>query len=187
MPTEERLQRLQEEVVNQRPRVFKYCKKHLLDSLRGDITEAAKDITQGVMVKAIEKIAEYHDQGNLSAWILRIAHNEMVNYVKKERRMLLLVDFLPPDESVEDINWEFVFMGFDEPDLFDRCLELEEVRLAVDCYRKLLARYPKCFEAFSQVVILDHTYKEAAHKLGVPVGTIKSQVHRAWRRIQLTR
>ncbi|MDD5289065.1 MAG: sigma-70 family RNA polymerase sigma factor [Dehalococcoidales bacterium] len=52
----------------------------------GNQTEA-EDMTQQVFVRAYESIGSYQWQGiPFSAWLFRIAHNQMVDYVRKQSK-----------------------------------------------------------------------------------------------------
>jgi RNA polymerase sigma-70 factor (ECF subfamily) len=47
----------------------------------------AEDMTQQVFVKAYESIGSYQNQGvPFTAWLFRIAHNQMVDYVRKSAK-----------------------------------------------------------------------------------------------------
>jgi RNA polymerase sigma-70 factor, ECF subfamily len=47
----------------------------------------AEDMTQQVFVRAYESIGSYQSQGiPFSAWLFRIAHNQMVDYVRKQSK-----------------------------------------------------------------------------------------------------
>jgi len=57
----------------------------------------AEDMTQQVFVKAYESIGTYRWQGiPFSAWLFRIAHNQMVDYVRKHSKQ----QTIPLDESL---------------------------------------------------------------------------------------
>ncbi len=58
----------------------------------------AEDMTQQVFVRAYESIGSYRWQGiPFTAWLFRIAHNQMVDYVRKQskRPMVSLDESLP--------------------------------------------------------------------------------------------
>ncbi len=62
----------------------------------GNMAEA-EDMTQQVFVKAYESIDSYRWQGiPFSAWLFRIAHNQMVDFVRKESKKKTI----PFDESL---------------------------------------------------------------------------------------
>jgi RNA polymerase sigma-70 factor (ECF subfamily) len=48
--------------------------------------EDALDITQNVFVKVYEKAATFRGTGSFKAWLLRITHNEGLNWVRGEAR-----------------------------------------------------------------------------------------------------
>jgi RNA polymerase sigma-70 factor, ECF subfamily len=75
----------------------------------GSKTEA-EDMTQQVFIRAYESIGSYKSQGiPFSAWLFRIAHNQMVDFVRKEskKQTIPLDDEMPvlsdsnPDNEVE--------------------------------------------------------------------------------------
>ena len=62
----------------------------------GNQTEA-EDMTQQVFIKAYESIGSYQWQGvPFTAWLFRIAHNQMVDYVRKQSKK----PTIPLDESL---------------------------------------------------------------------------------------
>lgn len=57
----------------------------------------AEDMTQQVFIKAYESIGSYRWQGiPFSAWLFRIAHNQMVDFVRKQSKK----PWVPLDESL---------------------------------------------------------------------------------------
>ena len=58
----------------------------------------AEDMTQQVFIKAYESIGSYQSQGvPFTAWLFRIAHNQMVDYVRKQSKK----QTVPLDESLQ--------------------------------------------------------------------------------------
>jgi len=58
----------------------------------------AEDMTQQVFIKAYESIGSYQSQGvPFTAWLFRIAHNQMVDYVRKQSKR----QTVPLDESLQ--------------------------------------------------------------------------------------
>jgi RNA polymerase sigma-70 factor (ECF subfamily) len=57
----------------------------------------AEDMTQQVFIRAYESIGSYRWQGiPFSAWLFRIAHNQMVDFVRKQSKK----PWVPLDESL---------------------------------------------------------------------------------------
>lgn len=64
----------------------------------GDRTEA-EDITQQVFINAIKSISSFRWKGApFSAWLFRIAHNQIVDYLRKKSKRATV----PLDESIRD-------------------------------------------------------------------------------------
>jgi RNA polymerase sigma-70 factor (ECF subfamily) len=49
-------------------------------------TDDALDITQNVFLRAYQKLDLYRGEGTFKAWLVRIAHNESVSWLRKEKR-----------------------------------------------------------------------------------------------------
>ena len=64
----------------------------------GDRTEA-EDITQQVFINALKSISSFKWKGApFSAWLFRIAHNQIVDYFRKKSKRVTV----PLDESIRD-------------------------------------------------------------------------------------
>src|SRR3982074_3302380 len=64
------------------PRVFGY----LFQRLHGD-AEEAEDLTADVFTRIYEKIDDFHPRGaSFSAWVFRIAHNRLIDSVRRRPR-----------------------------------------------------------------------------------------------------
>lgn len=46
----------------------------------------AMDITQDVFLKTWQKLDLYHGTGSFKAWLVRIAHNESISWLRRQRR-----------------------------------------------------------------------------------------------------
>ena len=65
----------------------------------GDRTEA-EDITQQVFLSAVKSISSFKYKGTpFSAWLYRIAHNRIVDYLRKKKRATVQLD-----ETIADKN-----------------------------------------------------------------------------------
>jgi RNA polymerase sigma-70 factor (ECF subfamily) len=119
----------------------------------------ADDVTQEAFVRAFRSLRTFRAQSRFASWLLRIVHNCAVDAQLRARRDRILAE-----RAVEGVR-EASQTGAAE----DR-LRLQE---AVD----LLP--PKLRQPFVLIEILGYDYRETADVLGVPVGTLKSRMHRA--------
>ena len=61
--------------------VFVLCVKMTNDR------EISEEITQDVMIKCIEKINAFEGKSKLKTWVYKIAHNEVLNHLRKNKLM----------------------------------------------------------------------------------------------------
>ena len=141
-------------------KIKRYGQKFL--SSFDDISDAVQDI----FIKAYKNIQSFDIKRKFSTWLYRIAHNEFVNMLKKNKRSpLLSFDFdvfLPFLVSKEDINGEIEKKEM--KNLVDKCLDKLEEK-----YREPIALY--YFEGMS--------YKEISNVMKIPVSTVGVRVRRA--------
>ena len=155
-----------------------------LDSLYGYAlhlshnTEDAADLVQDTYARAFRSFQQYTLGTNAKAWLFAILRNTFLNQRRSIRRRPLeihcdWIDELAADESVDPDR-----RG---PDPYRRFLN----NLLREDIANALARLPEDFR--SAVVLCDvdgFSYSEIAEILGVPVGTVRSRIHRGRSRLR---
>jgi RNA polymerase sigma-70 factor (ECF subfamily) len=130
--------------------------------LTGDDHEA-QDLVQEVLLRVRKGLATYQP-GSMEGWLSRIATNAFLDDVRRRKRRP--VEPLPDDP-------ERVLAGAPSADeALDRAALPDHVQAA-------LRALPDDFRA--AVVLCDvvgFSYQEIAESLGVPVGTVRSRIHR---------
>ena len=125
--------------------------------------DVAEDIFQETFIKAVRVIDEgrYVDSGKFLSWILRIAHNQVIDYFRARKQ----------DKSVTESDAGFDVLGtlrFAEPTVEDRIV-CEQVACDV---RALVERLP---EEQREVVRLRYygnlSFKEIAEQTDVSINT----------------
>jgi RNA polymerase sigma-70 factor (ECF subfamily) len=113
------------------PRVFGY----LFQRLNGD-AEEAEDLTADVFAKVYEKIDGFQPQGApLSAWVFRIAHNRLIDSVRRRpRQTLIALDDAP------EITSGPVFAGIDQQVALDQ-IKLGLTRLTNEQRQVVVLRF----------------------------------------------
>lgn len=141
------------------PTVFRLCGS----------TEDALDLLQDAFLRAFEKLGSFHGESSFYTWVYRIAVNLALSDRRKHRHVH--VGPLARGETSLDPPGD--------PEATDpgRPLELRE---RDDAVRAALAALADDHRA---VVILKEydglRYEEIAATLGVPIGTVRSRLHRA--------
>jgi RNA polymerase sigma-70 factor (ECF subfamily) len=138
-------------------------------SLTHDHAEA-EDLVQDTLLRAYRGIGGF-DGRHPRAWLLTILRNTHINR-NRRRRPELLRD---PDSGADHLASTAAADRADA--IVDDDLDVEIVRA--------LAALDDPFRRVVELVDVDGlTYAEAAHVLGVPVGTVMSRLHRARTRIR---
>ncbi len=129
----------------------------------GNRTEA-EDVTQTVFIKALQAIYSFRWQGNtpFSAWLFRIAHNQIVDHLRKSTKVTLT----PLYESL--------------PSTDGNPFAITETKLDIE---KLRAATKQLTEAQQEVINLrfaaDLSVAETAKAIGKSEGAVKALQHSA--------
>ena len=131
----------------------------------------AEDLVQDTIVKAYRFFSSYEKGTNAKAWLFRILKNSYINEYRKKSKQPSQVDYDEVSTFYETIRAERT----DTSDLEDRMFR----ELIDDDISDALEELP---EDFRTVVLLcdveGFTYEEIANMLDVPIGTIRSRLHR---------
>lgn len=133
---------------------------HYLNSKLGD-SEQAKDLTQEIFVKILDKEQELQEIGNFDNWIYRVAKNKLIDYTRKKKELRLNED----ENIYRETNGDDMAVLVDSINacLADIIEEYDEVESTL------------LLEIFSGEI----SQKEAAQQLGIPYSTLKSRVQKA--------
>lgn len=131
----------------------------------------ADDLLQETYLKAFRFFDKFQAGTNAKAWLYRIMRNA---YINEYRRLKRLPDLVEYDERLSAYQME----GRDQQSLNDfvRTIDMEMVD---DEIAEALSSLP---EKFKSVIVLrdvqDLPYEEIAEALEIPVGTVRSRLHR---------
>jgi RNA polymerase sigma-70 factor (ECF subfamily) len=132
-------------------------------SLTGNVDQA-DDLVQEAMVRGLSHIQQFQPGTNIEAWLFTILRNHFHTLHRKRWR------------EVEDADGSYAARLKTYPDQQSH-LDYEDLRTALS---KL---HPEQREALVLVGAQGMSYEETAQVTGVAVGTIKSRVNRARRRL----
>jgi RNA polymerase sigma-70 factor (ECF subfamily) len=133
----------------------------------------AEDLTQDAFLKMFRGLGQYDASLRFSSWLFRIAHNTAIDHLR-QRRVLLATPHV--DEDGEEVD---ALAGL--PDLRGDSPEQAAVR------RQVAAVLDRAIDTlrpeYRAVVVLRHhedlDYEEIAEVTGLPLGTVKTYLHRA--------
>ena len=151
-------------------RVYSFCARMLSDR------EDAFDAAQEVFLSAWRNLAGFRGEAALSTWLLRIAANRCLNRIR--RRKTLSEREAPWPELTGEEGEGIIFQpAGGEDDHPDRLAETGEMR-------EILTEALSQLDPGSRWMVLlsdveGFSYEEIATLAEVPVGTVKSRLHRA--------
>ncbi|MFO8030598.1 MAG: sigma-70 family RNA polymerase sigma factor [Cyclonatronaceae bacterium] len=131
----------------------------------------AEDLLQDSIVKAFRFFNSYQKGTNARAWLYRIVKNSYINNYRKASRQPQHVDYEEIATYYETIRSE----QSDTTDLQARLFRGEYD----DDFKKALDNLPEDFRTPLLLCdVEDFTYEEIANMLDVPIGTVRSRLHR---------
>jgi len=147
---------LGELIARHKDRIYRFIYSKVYDR---DVTE---DIFQDTFVKVINtlKKGNYNEEGKFLPWVMRIAHNLVIDYFRRNKRM-------PKFESNDDFN---IFSVLSDGDLnAERSMIKDQVQKDV---QRLIEELP---EDQKEVLIMriykDMSFKEISEQTGVSINT----------------
>ena len=154
-------------VVRYRTPIYNFCYRMVRNP------EEAEDISQEVFLRIFRFLDRYNDQWKFSTWIYRIAFNLCVDALRKRKRNLSLDNLIPI--SAQDLQGEL----HAKEALPDAEVEQEEQRRYIR--RAIDSLPPKYQTAITLYHLKDMSYEEIARMTDMPIGTVKTRVHRGRR------
>ena len=134
--------------------------------------DSAKDLIQDTFYKAFKFIESFHTGTNSKAWLFRILKNSFINEFRKKNKEPVMVDYQDVETyyNSEDVN------------------EVMSSDLRVEALQNMIGdEVSNALNAlavdFRIVIILcdleGFTYEEMSKILDIPIGTVRSRLHRA--------
>jgi RNA polymerase sigma-70 factor (ECF subfamily) len=137
--------------------------------------EHVEQLAQDTFFKAAMFLQSYHPENSFVTWITTIAYRTAIDYVRRR----------PPDSVSLPHRVSLDLVDIEAPNFLDWPTPdpgTPELRAAVDnALDRLRATHRKCFEMH---VLEQRSYDEIAKELRMPVGTVKSHVNRAFKKLR---
>jgi len=138
--------------------------------------ELAEDLAQDTFIKVLNHIDRYRPEFKLSSWLFKIANNVAIDHLRRRHLDTVSIDGSPhamTQDAIEATSFDVV--GQQESALEE--LEAKELGSAIErAIASLRPEYRSC-------IMLRHvegrSYEEIAATLDLPLGTVKTYIHRA--------
>jgi len=138
--------------------------------------ELAEDLTQETFIKALNALASYRPEFKFSSWIFKIANNAAIDQLRRREVDTLSLDGSPTAETPDAVEATALQVGSKGESPLDE-MEAREIGTAIEiAVGKLRPEYRAC-------ILLRHVeglaYEEISEQLNLPLGTVKTYIHRA--------
>jgi len=141
----------------------------------GDRAEA-EDLAQEVFVTLHRSLASFRGESKLSTWIYRITRNRCLNRIKflKRRHVGQHIDIDDPSVAPATVDTDTRASGRRDPSVK---LETEELSALLQRHLLLLPEEQRTLVVLRDLE--DLSYEEIVDVTALPLGTVKSRLHRA--------
>jgi len=138
--------------------------------------ELAEDLAQETFIKALNAIESYRPEFKFSSWIFKIANNAAIDHLRRRELDTLSLDGSPHAATPEAMQATALQIGARQESPLD-AVEAKELGGAIEAaIGRLRPEYRSC-------ILLRHVegraYEEIAEILDLPLGTVKTYIHRA--------
>jgi RNA polymerase sigma-70 factor (ECF subfamily) len=145
--------------------------------------ELAEDLAQETFVKALNAIDSYRPEFKFSSWIFKIGNNAAIDHLRRRELDTLSLDGSPHAETPEAMQATALQIGARQESPLDT-VEAKELGTAIEAaIGTLRPEYRSC-------ILLRHVegraYEEIAEILNLPLGTVKTYIHRARNELRLS-
>jgi RNA polymerase sigma-70 factor (ECF subfamily) len=138
--------------------------------------EMAEDLSQETFIKVLNHIDKYRPEFKLSSWLFKIANNVAIDHIRKRHLETVSMDGSPHAASAAEVE----ATSFDVSVRQESALEEMESRELGSAIEQAIARLRP---EYRSCIMLRHvegrSYEEIAATLDLPLGTVKTYIHRA--------
>lgn len=133
----------------------------------------ADDLTIEAFGKAFKKLDQYTPDYAFSTWLFKIASNNCIDFLRRNRKNTLNMRTESENASESDISNS---LASSTPDPEESIINAQKIKLMRAVVEKLKPHYRTLVELryFSE-----YSYEEIATELNLPLGTVKAQLFRA--------
>ncbi len=132
--------------------------------------EAAQDLVQDTTLKVLDNEAKYVDNVNFKGWVFTIMRNIFINNYRRQIRSATVVD------TTEDLY----HLNLSQ----ESGLTAPEGSFAVKEISHAISNFSDEYKVPFSMYISGYKYSEIAEKMGLPLGTVKSRIFFARKRLQ---
>ena len=136
----------------------------------------AEDLAQETFIKVLNAIRSYRPEFKFSSWIFKIANNAAIDHLRRRELDTLSLDGSPHAQTPEEMQSTALQLGARQESPLDEVAARELGGQIDRAIAKLRPEYRACILLRH---VEGHSYEEIAAMLDLPLGTVKTYIHRA--------
>lgn len=137
-------------------------------------SSTAEDLAQEAFVKAYRSLRSYDASRKLSSWLFKIAHNTAIDHLRKSSPDTVPLDASPDEEGRGGLAAVLADGSAEDP---AAAAERRDMARALE--RAIARLRPEYRESVVLFYIEGASYQEICDVTGLPLGTVKTNLHRA--------
>lgn len=138
--------------------------------------ETAEDLAQEAFIKVLNHIDRYSPEFKFSSWLFKISNNVAIDHLRRKRVETVSIDGSPHATTADEVESTAMNLASDQESALDEITSRELGSAIEKAIGQLRPEYRAC-------IMLRHvegrSYEEIAATLDLPLGTVKTYIHRA--------
>jgi RNA polymerase sigma-70 factor (ECF subfamily) len=144
--------------------------------------ETAEDLAQETFIKVLNAIGTYRPEFKFSSWVFKIANNTAIDHLRRKELDTLSLEGSPHATTPEGVEATALQIGSGDESPLET---VEAIELGGEIERAIAQLRPE----YRSCILLRHVegraYEEIAEMLDLPLGTVKTYIHRARHELRL--
>jgi RNA polymerase sigma-70 factor (ECF subfamily) len=137
---------------------------------------AAEDLAQDAFIKVLNHLDKYRPEFKFSSWLFKIANNVAIDHLRRRQLDTVSMDGSPHATTPDAVMASAIELSDASESALEE-MEAKELGSAIEqAIARLRPEYRSC-------ILLRHvegrSYEEIATTLDLPLGTVKTYIHRA--------
>jgi RNA polymerase sigma factor (sigma-70 family) len=155
------------------PKLLALCRRYVSDAGK------AEDLMHDAFITAISKQDSFQGKGHFEGWLAKITLNTVLMYLRQDKQFNKMLHQIPTEDSTNAL-----FDSESEPTSMRELIQ--SIDFEANILLEIINLLPEHHRTVFNLYVLDHfSHQQIAEILGISVGTSKSHLARARKKIQI--